>query len=122
MVHVTFLRTGNEIGLSDKIGRSNRQLAKAQMAHSYAAGFFRVVSKIGLRVKVGIVADNFYSRFICANSAVRAEPPELTSGRSFGRQVNVMMTIRERFKRHVVFNADCETVHGRIFLEFFKDG
>ena len=85
MVNITFLTAGNKIGLGDEIRRSYRGFAETQMAHGNAAGFFRVVSKISLRVKVGIVADNFNGGFICADCAVRAETPEFTSGRPFGR-------------------------------------
>ena len=67
------------------------------MAHCNSAGFFGIVSEISLRVKVGVIADDFYSGFIRADSAVRAETPEFASGRAFGRQVNVVMSSDERF-------------------------
>ena len=91
------------------------------MAHRDAAGFFAVVSEISLRVKVGVVADNFNRGLVRAYSAVRAETPELASGRAFGREVHVMISGSQRFVRHVVIDTDCETVERRIFFEFVED-
>ena len=59
MVHVTFLRARHKIRLGDQIRRADRVLAEAQVADRYAARLLRVVSEVRLRIKIGVVADNF---------------------------------------------------------------
>ena len=121
MVHVTFLRTADEIGFRNQIRRRYRELAETQVAHGDAARFFAVVSEISLRVKVGVVADNFNCGLVRADCAIRAETPEFARGGTFGRQVNVVISNGQRLVRHVVVDTDCKAVERRIFFEFVED-
>ena len=43
----------------DQVGRIDRSVAEAQMRNGNAAGFLRVIGKVGLRIERGFVADNF---------------------------------------------------------------
>ena len=64
---------GNEIGLSDEIGRANRRGTKTQMRNRNGTRFLRIVNKITLSVVWSIFADNFDRVFIGAHGAVRTE-------------------------------------------------
>ena len=52
-------------------------MTKTQVALGHTAGLLRVILKVGLRILIGIVADDLDGVFVGAYRAVRAETPEL---------------------------------------------
>ena len=52
-----------------------------------STGFFGVISKIGLGIHVGVVADNFDCAFVCSHRAVGAKTPELALHGTLGRYI-----------------------------------
>ena len=119
LADIGLLRAGDEVRLVDQIGGADGRIAKAQMGHGDAAGLFGVVGKIGLRVLIGVVADDLHSALVGAHSAVRAQTPELAGGGArvvdgqilHGRQIAVI---------HIVNNAHGEVILGGIRLHILK--
>ena len=80
----------DKVRFIDKIRRFDRLLAKAQMGNGYAAGFFRIISKVGLSIQVCMIANDFNGALIGADGAVRTKTPELTSFRTDWRRINIL--------------------------------
>ena len=71
------LMAGNELRLTNKVGRSDWARAKTQMRDGHRAGFLRIVNEISLRKVFGVFADDFDRLLVRADSSVRAEPEKL---------------------------------------------
>ena len=91
------------------------------MRHCYTARFFRVIVKVRLSIKVGVVADNLDCVFVCADSTVRTESPELTTGCSLGCGVDSLT----QFKRvicDIIDDTDGELIFRLIRCEVVEYG
>ena len=69
---------GDKIGIviADQIAGANAIGTKTQVRDGDCTGFFRVVNKVPLSVKVGAVANNLDAVFVGADRAVRAQAIE----------------------------------------------
>ena len=67
---------GDEVGLVDQVGRTDRVFAEAQVGDRDAAGLLGVIGEVGLGVHVGMVADDLDRVLVGADGAVGAEAPE----------------------------------------------
>ena len=107
--NVRFLVAGHEIRHGDKVCAADGLMAEAQMALGHAAGLLGVVFKIRLGVLVGVVTDDFDGILVGADSAVRAQPPELAGddGLSGGDDV---LAQRQGSEGHIVVDAHGEVV------------
>ena len=76
-VNIGLIMHGYKIGSVDKIRSHNRRMTETQMGNGYAAGLFTIVGEIALSVHIRIVADDFNSALISADSTVAAQAPEL---------------------------------------------
>ena len=101
---------GDEVGIVDEIGRADGLAAETQVRYGDAAGLAGVVGEIGLRIHVGMVADDLHGQLVRANGTVGTEAPELAGGLAFGHHVEVFHF--EGCVGHVVDDAHGEVVAG----------
>ena len=105
----------------DQVGRIDRPVAEAQMRNGNAAGFFRVIGKVGLRVERRFIADNFDRAFIGPHGAVRAHAPKFTGGDAGMRDRQRLLARGQRSKGHIIDNPEGKPVHRQRFIEVIKD-
>ena len=109
--HVGSLVTGNVVGLGDQVRRGDLFLAEAQVRHGKAARLLGVVSKVGLGVEIGVVADDLDGLLVGAHGAVSAEAEELALHGAGGHGVNFFFHVK-RGVGDVVVDAHGEVVLG----------
>ena len=119
LVHIGLVVAGDEVGGVDEVGRADGPAAEAQVRHGDAAGLAGVVGEIGLRIQVGVVADDLHGQLVRADGAVGAEAPELAGGLAFGRHVEVLHF--EGGVGHVVDDAHGEAVAGLFGGQIVED-
>ena len=78
-VDVALVVAGDEVRHGDVVGRENGGVAEAEVAFRHAAGFFRVVLKVGLDVLVRVVPDDLDGVFVSSHGAVGPQAPELAA-------------------------------------------
>ncbi len=115
------LVAGNEVGLINQIGRFDRSFAETQVRHGKTAGLFGVIGKIGLRIEIGVIADNFDCVLVCAYSAVGTEAEELALYGAFGDGIEVFAHFKGKM-RHVIFNTHGEVVLGACHQHIVEHG
>ena len=54
----------------------NRLFAKTQMRHGHAAGFFRIIIEVSLRVHIRVIADNLDAVLFGPNRTVGTVTPQ----------------------------------------------
>ena len=121
IMYIGLTMAGNKVGLMNQIGHADRFFTKAQVRYGYTAGFLGVIGKIPLCIEVRIVTDNFDSRFIGANSTVRAKAPELAGMEFFLAQVDIAGS-RQRKVGYVVDNAEDEMIFRFALFEVIEAG
>ena len=88
------------------------RIAKAQVADGQAAGLLGVVGEIGLRVLIGVVADDLDGVLVGADGTVRAQTIELAGYGAGGSGVELLAQLQGG-AGHVVVDA-----HGEMVLHF----
>ena len=92
VIYIRLSVTSDKIGTVYQIRHIDRAGAEAQVRYGYAAGFFRIVSKVCLCIHIRVITDDLDSTLVCADRSVRTEAPELTSFQAFSRQINFFFT------------------------------
>ena len=92
---------------------------KTQVGNSYAARFFGVISEICLCIHICVVADDFDSGFVSANSTIRTKAPEFAGCKTCCIKRHFRFT-RQGEVCNVVFDAECEAIERMFFFEFFE--
>ena len=106
--------TGDEVRTVDIISGLDGRFSEAEVGNGYAAGLFRVVSKITLGVEVGVVADDFNGVLVCSDGAVGAETPEHAARVSGGCGVRAFLDFKGKVG-HVVVDANGESAFSVLF-------
>jgi len=109
--HVGGLVAGYVVGLGDQVGRSDGLLAETQVRNGETAGLLGVVSKVGLGVEIGVVADDLDGLLVGAHGAVGAEAEELALHGAGGHGVDFLFHIKGEVG-DVVVDAHGEVVFG----------
>ena len=112
---------GHEVRGVDQVRGLDRLLAKAQVADRDAAGLLGVIGEVGLRVEVGVVADDLDGVLVGADGAVRAEAVEQAALRAFRAGVDLLAQL-EGGVGHVVHDAHGEVVLRGVGLEVVEHG
>ncbi len=100
---------GDEVGAVDQVGALDRGVAEAQVADGDAAGLLGVVAEVGLRVLIGVVADDLDGVLVGADGAVRAQTIEHAADGARGSDVQRFAELQGGVG-HVVVDADGEVV------------
>ena len=108
------LMAGDEVAPADKIGRSDRARAEAQMRDRHRAGFFRIVNKISLGKVVGVFADDFDRLLVRPDRAVGAEAEKQRADDIVGLDREIRIEIQTGV-RDIVVDADREMIFRRRF-------
>ena len=103
----------DEIRLFNLIGRANWFGTEAQMRNGQTAGFFGIVSKIGLDIQIGMVADDLYRRFIGTDRTVGAKAPELAGGSARRGGIHRLDINGQGKMGYIIQNT-----HGKVVLRF----
>ena len=112
---------GDEVGAVDQIGALDRVVAEAQVADGDAAGLLGVIGEVGLRVLVGVVADDLDGVLVGADGAVRAQAVEHAADGALGGDVQ-RLAQRQAGLGHVVVDADGEVVLGGLLGDVVEHG
>ena len=118
---VAVLVAGDVVRRVDQVGGLDGLLAEAQVGDRDAAGLLGVVGEIGLRVHVGVVADDLDRTLVGADRAVGAQAPELALHGAGGGDIQAG-THCKRGVGDVVDDADREVVLGGGGLHVVVDG
>ena len=120
-VNVRLIVNRHVIRIGDQIGFHDGFLTETQVGYGNTAGLFGVVGKIALGIHVRMVADNFDSALISANSAVGTQAPELAALGSLGSGID-NFCLRQGGMVHIIFNTYGETVLRFILPQVFDNG
>ena len=110
--HISLVVAGDEIGRIDLVGAADGGIAKAQVADGQAAGLLGVVGEIGLRVLIGVVADDLDGILVGADGTVRAQTIELAGYGASGGGVELLPQLQGGAGQVVV------DTHGEMILHF----
>ena len=113
--------TADKVGGLHVIGGTDRAVAEPEMRLGHAERLLRVVLEIRLGVLRGVGVDDVDRVLVRADRAVGAEAPELAADDVLVVGIEGRFN-RERTVRHVVHDADRETVHRLLGGEVAEDG
>ena len=71
---------GNEVSLTDQVGRLDAAVSETQMRHGNTAGLLGVVIKVCLSVHISVITDDLDGVLVSTYRTVSAKTPELTVG------------------------------------------
>ncbi len=101
---------GHEVGGIDQISGTNGFVAKPQVRDGDTARFFGIVSKIGLCIFIGRLADDLDGVFVGSHGTIGTQAVKFGFKGSFIAQAELRQQ-RQRFKGHVIHNT-----HGEMIL------
>ena len=90
-IDILLLVASDEVGSINEIGGLDRFFAKTKVGNGNPAGFFGIVRKIPLCVKVCFVADDFNRVLVGAHSSIGPKAPEFASDCSFRSCDNLLV-------------------------------
>ena len=120
LVNVGRVVAGHVFGRKDLVGRLDRRLAEAQVGDGHPARFFGVVGKVGLGVKVGVVADDLDGRLVGPHGAVGPQAPELAADGVAGGDAQQVFELQGGVG-DIVLDADGEVVFGDHHVHVVED-
>ncbi len=120
-VYIGLLGAGNEVGVVDKIWRSNRSRTKSQMGHGNTAGLLGVIGKISLSIELGLVADDLDGGLVGTNGTVGTQAPELAGSGAFWSQIHILWVQWQGSAVEIIIDADGKAVHWNVFLQLLVD-
>ena len=120
-LHIGLVVAGDEIRALDLVGALDKLGAHTEVGDGQAAGFFRVIGKIGLHIIVRVVAHDFDGGLVRADGAVGAESPEFQAEVFLGRGIEFHRISRQGQIGDVIHDTHCKVVLGRLTFQVCID-